>query len=78
MYCWGRNADGELGIGSVVGHLTPQPVAGSINPTGIEGGERHACATTFDGFAYCWGSNAFGKLGDGTATTRPGPIVVVH
>jgi alpha-tubulin suppressor-like RCC1 family protein len=78
LYCWGRNADGELGLGSFVGHLTPPPVAGSINPIGIAGGERHACATTFDGVAYCWGSNAFGKLGDGTATTRPGPNVVVH
>jgi alpha-tubulin suppressor-like RCC1 family protein len=78
LYCWGRNLDGQLGIGNFANQLTPQPVAGNINPTGITGGDRHACATTFDGVAYCWGSNQFGQLGDGTRATRTSPVLLLY
>ena len=73
-YCWGRNADGELGNPAAT---TPCPesnetcsekplrVAGNLSFASISAGHDYTCAITTAGAAYCWGSNAFGQLGIG-------------
>ncbi len=89
--CWGRNDNGQLGIGTTSGPsgcsynggapvaCAPTPVA-VPNLTGvvaIAAGDRHTCALLADSSVRCWGYNVFGQLGDGTTTDSPTPVTVV-
>jgi alpha-tubulin suppressor-like RCC1 family protein len=77
--CWGRNADGELGIGGgLEPRSTPQPIPGLANIRTMTARDRHACALTVDGLVSCWGSNQRGELGDGTRISRrePSPVML--
>jgi alpha-tubulin suppressor-like RCC1 family protein len=66
-WCWGRNADGELGIGasSADPQLTPLPVAGGLRFKAITAGQYYTCAVALDGGAWCWGENEAAQLGNG-------------
>ncbi|MCA9573225.1 MAG: hypothetical protein KC656_35560, partial [Myxococcales bacterium] len=76
--CWGNNASGELGDGSMTGSPVPVGVAGlSSDVLMISAGDHHACAVTTSGALLCWGANDFGQLGDGTTTNSPVPVEVV-
>ncbi|HEV8357353.1 MAG TPA: hypothetical protein VGQ17_11365 [Gemmatimonadales bacterium] len=66
VYCWGRNANGELGDST----LTPSalPVRVPFDPphasfVHLALGDGHTCATTSVGELYCWGSDSSGQLG---------------
>lgn len=71
-YCWGLNADLQLGQGQPTGagpnSAVPSQVGGGqaagVTFTAISAGTRHSCAIGSDGNAYCWGSNIFGALGN--------------
>jgi hypothetical protein len=72
-YCWGSNASGELGDGTLTDHLTPQPVQGLTSGVlALAAGRDHTCALV-GGAVWCWGSNAFGQLG----AAGPGSAVPV-
>lgn len=77
--CWGNNANGQLGDGTVINRATPVPVSAltsgvvAISADGI----THSCALTASGGVRCWGSNSRGQLGDGTTTGRVTPVAVV-
>jgi alpha-tubulin suppressor-like RCC1 family protein len=77
-YCWGDNSAGQLGEGTSGGtRLTPVPVAGGLEFSGVTVGGSHTCGRTTDLQAYCWGNNAVGQLGDGTTITpRLTPVPV--
>jgi hypothetical protein len=68
-FCWGYNANGEMGIGA-----TQSPLQTSNAPVEVNGGIQwkyfvHAvtmCGLAVDGTAYCWGSNVNGEAGVGT------------
>jgi alpha-tubulin suppressor-like RCC1 family protein len=72
-FCWGRNAFGSLGDGTVTPRRTPVAVAGGLSFGMIASGAEYTCALTPAGVPYCWGGNAGGQLGLGP--TRPFPIV---
>jgi alpha-tubulin suppressor-like RCC1 family protein len=67
MYCWGSNAYGARGDGSPADFNNetpePQPVAGNIRWSSVEGGKRHVCGLDLDDALYCWGSNEAGQRG---------------
>ena len=76
-YCWGWNAQGELGSGTYAEVHVPSPVAGDLQFSQIGAGSYHVCGLTLDEHAYCWGDNRMGQLGDGTRTQRPAPVPVI-
>ncbi len=77
LYCWGDNAQGQLGIGNRVDSLTPVLVTGM--GSGVESvstGRYQTCAVMMSGALYCWGDNARGQIGDGTTTDRLSPVLI--
>jgi alpha-tubulin suppressor-like RCC1 family protein len=73
-FCWGNNADGQVGDGlpqhfSADFPHSPHRVLGGIAFSSIAAGGGHTCALTFQGVAYCWGSNFVGQLGAPTPTS---------
>jgi alpha-tubulin suppressor-like RCC1 family protein len=87
LYAWGENAQGQLGIGSIVNiSITPSPVMGlSSGVTAIAAGNEHNLAVQ-NGVVFVWGSNTYGQLGNGfsggtantpTAVTSLSSIVAV-
>ncbi len=75
--CWGYNADGELGNGTVtVDSLTPVAVTGISSATKTAAGEIHSCALLASGSIKCWGANYYGQLGNGTTTYSSTPVAV--
>ncbi len=71
LFCWGSNAHGQLGNGSVDDSLTPvkveiqniADVSAAGPPESKETG--HTCALTASGDVLCWGANNNGQLGTG-------------
>lgn len=66
--CWGDNADGQLGDGTMT--LSLAPVAVVLSTTGelsdateLACAESFACAIRAAGEVVCWGNNAQGALG---------------
>ena len=74
LWCWGRNSDGQLGIGSSeisANKKIPVKVDNSDNAgdvTAFSAGTEHTCAVV-SGAAWCWGNNGEGQLGVNTAST---------
>jgi alpha-tubulin suppressor-like RCC1 family protein len=76
VYCWGHNADGQLGDGTITNRTTPALVSGGLTFTSVTAGISHTCGFTNAGVAYCWGFNGNGRIGDGTTTDRTTPALV--
>jgi len=78
LSCWGNNADGEIGVGSLDEVLRPTvvPIAG-VSQVAL--GETHTCAVVTGGHLYCWGANDHGQLGFASSpvVTSPHPSDVM-
>jgi alpha-tubulin suppressor-like RCC1 family protein len=75
VYCFGRNAEGQLGDGTTVDRLSPVVVSGLGLADALMAESNQTCARV-GGNVYCWVENAFGQLGDGTVMNRNAPVVV--
>lgn len=70
VYCWGRNASGQLGNNANVNSPIPVSVNEPAGPNpftdvvSLTAGNNHNCARS-SGNLYCWGDNSFGALGVG-------------
>jgi prepilin-type N-terminal cleavage/methylation domain-containing protein len=79
-YCWGRNAAGQLGNGSITDSDTPVAVtvsgqlAGKV-VTDLTAGYEHTCAVA-DQAAYCWGRGNVGQIGNGYTGDTVSPTAV--
>jgi alpha-tubulin suppressor-like RCC1 family protein len=90
-YCWGNNADGELGNGSSGngnshGADSATPVAVVADADGVlnsltfrqvAAGDYHSCGIASNGKAYCWGYNYYGELGNNSTVSRSAIPVAV-
>ncbi len=75
--CWGKNTNGQLGIGSTTDATAPTDVSVSASAvTKLALGESYTCALITGGSVKCWGYNAHGELGDNSTTQRTSPVDV--
>jgi alpha-tubulin suppressor-like RCC1 family protein len=83
IWCWGLNANGQLGDNTTTDRSWPVVVKGPrdtgtfLGVLALAAGESHTCAALVDGTVWCWGRNDKGQLGDGTTTDRATPVQVV-
>ena len=76
--CWGENANGQIGDGTLVDKSSPVDVVGlQTGVTSIFASFDHTCALTSAGGVKCWGRNNRGQLGDGTIVSKSSPVDVV-
>eukprot|EP01062_Namystynia_karyoxenos_P000068 TRINITY_DN10016_c0_g1_i1.p1 TRINITY_DN10016_c0_g1~~TRINITY_DN10016_c0_g1_i1.p1 ORF type:complete len:1858 (+),score=146.19 TRINITY_DN10016_c0_g1_i1:47-5620(+) len=78
--CWGKNSDGQLGLGDGVSRGDVPSDMGDNLPfvdlgaghtaTMLCSGETHTCAILDNSSIKCWGSNAHGELGLGDTAGR--------
>ncbi len=76
IYCWGRNAYGQLGNASTTDSSTPVLASGGQTWASVSAGLEFTCALTSAGAAYCWGRNNAGQLGVGNSTDSSTPVLV--
>jgi hypothetical protein len=57
VYCWGRNAEGEVGTnaGTADIHVATPTVPAITNATSINSSGRATCAVLATGALRCWG-----------------------
>jgi alpha-tubulin suppressor-like RCC1 family protein len=78
VWCWGKNENGELGLGTKTERLAPNPVdlAGD-KAIDLEVGAFHVCIRRqSDSAVMCWGSNQLKEVGDASATEVTVPTLV--
>jgi len=80
-YCWGINANGQIGNGTTTTSTVPVAVTDTGALTGkilnsISTGLYFSCATATTGEIFCWGRNTNGELGNGTTTNSTTPVAV--
>jgi len=84
-YCWGRNSDGQLGVGRSGAPFddsstVPVLVLGSYRFVEVSVGGQFACGVTRSsgatGPGVCWGEGSQGRLGNGSTDDTNVPVIV--
>ena len=80
LKCWGRNAEGQLGLGDVMNRGATAGTMGASLPAvdlgpgrtvrSVSRSQRHVCAVLDDDKVKCWGTNERGELGLGDVQSR--------
>ncbi|HEY2511403.1 MAG TPA: hypothetical protein VGI39_11130 [Polyangiaceae bacterium] len=67
VYCWGRNDNGFLGLGTTDNMVHPLPTAvpGLPPMASIAASTYSVCGLSRTGERWCWGRDRSGELGDG-------------
>jgi alpha-tubulin suppressor-like RCC1 family protein len=81
VYCFGDDANGQLGIGATSGMTntaaTPVSAPSGLRYLEIACGDVHACARRSDGVVVCWGQNDTAQVGGmGAIGMQPTPVAV--
>eukprot|EP01018_Ginkgo_biloba_P019306 Gb_14008 [translate_table: standard] len=79
---WGRNQNGQLGLGHAEDCLTPQKIKAfqGITVKMVAAGAEHTAAVTENGKLYGWGWGRYGNLGLADRNDRlvPEEVVALH
>lgn len=72
VWCWGDNAQWQVGAGAAAISPSPNVVRGEQGQAAygirlVSAGDGHSCVVTGNGEAHCWGANDHGQLGTGSA-----------
>jgi alpha-tubulin suppressor-like RCC1 family protein len=67
LWCWGEDADEELGNGATSGDQVSPTQEGTLstNWSKLATDYSHSCAIKTDGTLWCWGGDGWEALGDG-------------
>jgi alpha-tubulin suppressor-like RCC1 family protein len=76
LLCWGRNEEGQLGLGDSMPRAMPTRVGPEFRWKSFAVGQFHTCAFDAEG-PWCWGENAAGQLGTGETTRKYLPTQVL-
>lgn len=77
LWAWGRNGDGQIGIGSNASMFTsPQQIGTATNWNKISAGDEFCIALKTDGTLWAWGDNTYGQLGDNSAIDKNAPVQI--
>lgn len=68
LFCWGAGDDGQIGVGDIARHASPQRVGTDTDWASVRLGEFHACGLKTDGSLHCWGANNAAQLGQGSSS----------
>ncbi len=77
LKCWGKNSDGQLGLGNTTSPATSASTAVNLGTAktaaSVAVGTNHVCAVLHDVSVKCWGANAEGQLGLNNTTALNAP-----
>ena len=59
-FCWGSNAGGVFGNGTVDWSSVPVPAALGVTWESLSAGSGRTCGRSTDGIVYCWGGGSLG------------------
>lgn len=79
LWCWGRNTDGQLGLGTTtpIQTRTPAQVNPALDWISVKAGSFITCALHSTGSGSCWGSNPAGAAIPGQADPQLSPDVTL-
>jgi alpha-tubulin suppressor-like RCC1 family protein/endonuclease/exonuclease/phosphatase family metal-dependent hydrolase len=72
-YCWGHNAFGQVGDGTIADRSRPTLVSGGATWLQLSTAWAQTCGVTQTGQMWCWGFNRQGQLGNSTTTNTARP-----
>jgi PKD repeat protein len=78
LWAWGRNGDGQLGLGdnTIVSQPTPTQIGTENQWIAVLAGYISTAALKADGSLWTWGDNYYGQLGDGTTEDKHAPVQI--
>ncbi len=73
LWCWGRNTDGELGMGTGAPAQLRVPTQTGVDNdwVHIAAGQQHTCGIRKPGTLWCWGRGSSSQLG---IAGKPSPV----
>ena len=77
VWCWGGNANGELGQGDTAVYAGPVKVKNLASINRIAVGGAHTCAVNANNDLYCWGRNTSGQIGNAVVTPALLPQLIL-
>jgi alpha-tubulin suppressor-like RCC1 family protein len=76
IWTWGRNDDGQLGLGDNMDRWTPVQVGTRVDWSIIAAGRNHNISLKTNCTLWTWGNNEDGQLGLGNLTNKRTPTLV--